>query len=83
VYIKRGAVGEVYGVEVPLQEYLTYTTERPEKEALEVYLTYYENYELALDSFMNDLKESGWPLPTFIKHINKTNAVYTLKPIAV
>lgn len=83
VYIKRGAVGEVYGVEVPLEEYLTYTTERPEKEALEVYLTYYEGYELSLDSFINDLKESSWPLPTFIKHINKTNAVYKVKTIAV
>jgi len=83
VYIKRGAVGEVYGVEVPLEEYLTYTTERPEKEALEVYLSYYEGYELSLDSFINDLKESSWPLPTFIKHINKTNAVYKVKTIAV
>ena len=78
VYIKRGAVGEVYGVEVPLEEYLTYTTERPEKEALEVYLTYYEGYELSLDSFINDLKESSWTLPAFKKHIKKTNAVYNI-----
>jgi conjugation system TraG family ATPase len=83
VYIKRGATGEVYGVEVPIEEYLTYTTERPEKEALEVYLTYYENYKSALDNFINDLKESGWPLPAFVKHINKTNTIYTIKSIAV
>ena len=38
VYIRRGAVGEVYGVEVPLEEYLTYTTEFTEKEAVAIYL---------------------------------------------
>jgi conjugation system TraG family ATPase len=79
----RSRFKEVYGVEVPIEEYLTYTTERPEKEALEVYLTYYENYESALDNFINDLKESGWPLPAFVKHINKTNTIYTIKSIAV
>ncbi|RYE24110.1 MAG: TraG family conjugative transposon ATPase, partial [Sphingobacteriaceae bacterium] len=34
-YLKRGAVGEVYGNEVSLHQYLTYTTEKPEKSALE------------------------------------------------
>jgi conjugation system TraG family ATPase len=83
VYIKRGATGEVYGVEVPLEEYLTYTTERPEKEALETYLTFYATYETALDNFLIDLKESGWTLPQFVKHINKTNRTYQEKNIAV
>src|SRR5690606_40174805 len=33
VYIRRGASGEVYGVEVSLVQYLGYTTEKPEKTA--------------------------------------------------
>jgi hypothetical protein len=76
VYIKRGATGEVYGVEVPIEEYLTYTTERSEKEALQVYLNYYENYENAMDSFVSDMKESELSLPAFVKEINKYNTVY-------
>lgn len=76
VYIKRGATGEVYGVEVPIEEYLTYTTERSEKDALQVYLDYYENYENAMDGFVSDMKESGLSLPAFVKEINKHNAIY-------
>lgn len=76
VYIKRGATGEVYGLEVPIEEYLTYTTERSEKDALQVYLDYYENYENAMDHFVSDMKESDLSLPAFVKEINKSNAVY-------
>lgn len=76
VYIKRGAIGEVYGVEVPIEEYLTYTTERSEKDALQIYLDYYECYENAMDNFVGDMKESGLELPAFVKKINKTEAVY-------
>jgi hypothetical protein len=83
VYIKRGAVGEVYGVEVSMEEYLTYTTERPEKEALEIYVTQYENYREALDHFVADMKESDWSLPLFVQHINKTKTIYKEKNIAI
>jgi len=76
VYIKRGAIGEGYGVEVPIEEYLTYTTERSEKDALQIYLDYYESYENAMDHFVGDMKESGLSLPAFVKKINKTEAVY-------
>ncbi len=76
VYIKRGAIGEVYGVEVPIEEYLTYTTERSEKEALQVYLDHYEGYENAMDHFVADMKESGLDLPAFVKEINKTETIY-------
>src|SRR5690606_37777240 len=37
VYIRRGSEGEVYGVEVSIYQYLAYTTEKPEKSAVEVY----------------------------------------------
>lgn len=37
VFIRRGLVSEVYGVEEPKECYITYTTERAEKEALKLY----------------------------------------------
>jgi hypothetical protein len=70
VYIKRGSVGEVYGVELPLEEYLTYTTERPEREALENYLNRYDTYEKAIDALVSDFKRSGLKFPAFIKQVN-------------
>ena len=71
VYIKRGQKGEVYGVEVPVEEYLTYTTERDEKEAFTVYLNRYKNFGRAMDSFMKDLVQSNLKLPQFVQKINK------------
>ena len=77
VYIRRGAVGEVYGVEVPLEEYLTYTTEFSEKEAVAIYLEQYHQYEGALDSFVSDLKKSRLSLPQFVGQINKHRTIYS------
>jgi len=71
VYIRRGSVGEVYGVEVPLEEYLTYTTERAEKEAVEAYLNHYSDYRLAMDRLVSDFKRSGLGFPAFIKSVNE------------
>lgn len=71
VYIRRGAVGEVYGVEVSLQQYLTYTTEKPEKSAVERYTSKYGSYPEGLDAFVADLAESKLSLPAFIKHVNQ------------
>lgn len=76
VYIRRGSTGEVYGVEVPVEEYLTYTTERSEKEAFEVYLTHYEQYAIAMDKMMEDLKGSGLSFSRFIKHIYQSGKIY-------
>lgn len=72
VYIKRGATGEVYGVELPLEEYLTYTTERPEREALEHYLGLHDSYESAIEAMVADFKKSALTLPAFIKKINSS-----------
>ena len=41
VWICRGQVSDVYGVEEPPECYWAYTTERAEKEALKVYTRYY------------------------------------------
>jgi conjugation system TraG family ATPase len=69
VYIKRGGVGEVYGVEVSLEEYLTYTTERAEKDALKHYLLKHKNYQKAIEAFVSDLKSSGLPLNAFVEKV--------------
>ena len=37
VFIRRGTTSGVYGVEEPRECYMTYTTERAEKEALKLY----------------------------------------------
>lgn len=54
-YLKRGSKGEVYGNEVALHQYLTYTTEKPEKSALEYYVSFFGNYQDALNTFINDI----------------------------
>ncbi|MDB5086723.1 MAG: traG [Mucilaginibacter sp.] len=71
VYIRRGAVGEVYGVEVSLQQYLTYTTEKPEKSAVESYTSRFGSYPDGLDAFIGDFKDSGKSLPAFISQVNQ------------
>ena len=70
VYIRRGSVGEVYGVEVSLHQYLAFTTEKPEKSAVEVYSKYYNGYQSGLENFVNDFKRSGLKLDIFFKKIN-------------
>jgi conjugation system TraG family ATPase len=73
VYIRRGAVGEVYGVEVSLPQYLTYTTEKPEKSAVESYTSRYGSYPDGLDAFINDFAASGKSLAAFISQVNQQN----------
>ncbi len=76
VYIKRGDRGEVYGVEVSMHEYLTYTTEKKEKDALNIYLKKYDNdYRKGLDKFIMDFQESNMKLSDFVDNVK-----LTLKP---
>ena len=72
VYIRRGAVGEVYGVEVSIEQYLTFSTEKPEKSAVEIYAHAFGNYPKGLDAFVQDLQASKMPMQTFISSINQT-----------
>lgn len=72
VYIRRGSVGEVYGVEVSLHQYLTYTTEKPEKSAVEKYTGKYGSHEEGLDAFIADFKRSGKSLSAFITQVNSS-----------
>ncbi len=75
VYIRRGNTGEVYGVEVSIFQYLTYTTEKPEKSAVEKYVAIFHDYPAALTAFVNDLQRSGLKLEAFVKQINATGPV--------
>ena len=70
VYIKRGATGEVYGVEVSLEEYLTYTTERAEKDAIRLYFREHNNYQKAIEAFVLDYRKSGLELHEFVENLS-------------
>lgn len=77
VYIKRGGVGEVYGVEVSLHEYLTYTTERSEKEAIEQYVIQYGgNFRIGLDKFISDFLRSQNKLSDFVRTIQNNKITH-------
>lgn len=71
VYIKRGDSGEVYGVEVSLEEYLTYTTEKKEKDAITFYLNKYNNdYRKSIEEFVYDFKKSKMKISDFADKVN-------------
>ncbi|MBS1549080.1 MAG: TraG family conjugative transposon ATPase [Bacteroidetes bacterium] len=69
-YLKRGSKGEVYGNEVSLEQYLTYTTEKPEKSAVEYYVQKYGNYDEALRKIVGDLKNFGDSLENLVSLVN-------------
>lgn len=70
VYIRRGSTGEVYGVEVSLYQYLAYTTEKPEKSAVEIYVNHFGTYPKALEAFVQALNSSGLQLQQFVSQVN-------------
>lgn len=60
VFIKRGTEGEVFGVEEPPECYMSYTTEKAEKEALKLYKRVLKcNHQQAIEAFVSDWKKSG------------------------
>ncbi len=69
-YLKRGSKGEVYGNEVSLEQYLTYTTEKPEKSAVQYYVQKYGNYDEALLKIVSDLKSFGESLENLVSLVN-------------
>ena len=55
VFIRRGSVGAVFGVEEPHECYMTYTTERAEKEALKLYKRELKcNHQQAIEAYCRD-----------------------------
>ena len=69
-YLKRGSKGEVYGNEVSLEQYLTYTTEKPEKSALEYYVNEYGNFDKALGIFSAQVKNFKDDMGSMVSLIN-------------
>lgn len=69
-YLKRGSKGEVYGNEVSLEQYLTYTTEKPEKIAIEYYVNESENYDDALQLFVSDFKNLNDKMENMVALVN-------------
>ena len=60
VFIRRGANGNVFGVEEPRECYMTYTTERAEKEALKLYKRELRcSHQEAIEAYCRDWTKSG------------------------
>ena len=60
VFIRRGANGNVFGVEEPRECYMTYTTERAEKEALKLYKRELRcSHQEAIEAYCRDWAKSG------------------------
>ena len=60
VFIKRGTSGEVFGVEEPPECYMSYTTEKVEKEALKLYKRQlHTDHAHAVEAFVRDWQRSG------------------------
>lgn len=76
-YFKRGSTGEVYGNEVSLFQYLAFTTEKPEKNAIGIYSKKYGGYENGINRFIEDLKETGMSVANFCSIINNQGNVIT------
>ncbi|MCQ2222001.1 MAG: conjugal transfer protein TraG, partial [Prevotella sp.] len=82
VFIRRGQVGEVFGVEEPRECYMTYTTERAEKEALKLYKRELGcSHQEAIEAYCKDwnLSGIGKSLP-FAQLVNKEGKVLHLQP---
>ncbi|MFE2861670.1 TraG family conjugative transposon ATPase [Sphingobacterium multivorum] len=73
-YIRRGNTGEVYGVEVSIYHHLAFTTEKPEKSAVEIYAKHHGSYPKALTAFVSDMEKSGLALGDFVQRVNESNA---------
>lgn len=80
VFIRRGTTSGVYGVEEPHECYMTYTTERAEKEALKLYKTELQcSHKEAIERYCADWEASGIgkSLP-FAQKVNAAGKVLNL-----
>lgn len=80
VFIRRGAVGNVFGVEEPPECYMTYTTERAEKEALKLYkLELRCSHQEAIEAYCRDWAKSGISKSlAFAQRVNREGKVLNL-----
>lgn len=80
VFIRRGTTSGVYGVEEPRECYMTYTTERAEKEALKLYKRELRcSHQEAIEAYCRDWNASGIgkSLP-FAQKVNEAGQVLNL-----
>ena len=80
VFIRRGTTSGVYGVEEPRECYMTYTTERAEKEALKLYKRELQcSHQEAIEAYCRDWDTSGIgkALP-FAQKVNEAGCVLNL-----
>lgn len=80
VFIRRGTTSGVYGVEEPHECYMTYTTERAEKEALKLYKAELQcSHQEAIECYCADWEASGISksLP-FAQKVNSAGKVLNL-----
>ena len=80
VFIRRGQNAAVFGVEEPHECYMTYTTERAEKEALKLYKREMKcSHQQAIEAYCRDWDRSGISksLP-FAQKVNQTGHVLNL-----
>ena len=80
VFIRRGTTSGVYGVEEPRECYMTYTTERAEKEALKLYKRELQcSHQEAIEAYCRDWNTSGigkaFP---FAQKVNEAGCVLNL-----
>lgn len=81
VFIRRGLASDVYGVEEPRECYMTYTTERAEKEALKLYKSELKcSHQEAIEMYCRDWNLSGISKSlAFAQKVNQTGHVLNLK----
>ena len=80
VFIRRGTTSGVYGVEEPHECYMTYTTERAEKEAMKLYKRELQcSHQKAIEAYCRDWDASGIgkALP-FAQKVNEAGRVLNL-----
>ncbi len=80
IFIRRGLVSDVYGVEEPHECYMTYTTERAEKEAIKLYKAELCcSHQEAIEAYCRDWDASGIAKSlAFAQKVNKAGHVLNL-----
>ena len=80
VFIRRGSTSGVYGVEEPHECYMTYTTERAEKEALKLYKRELKcSHQEAIERYCRDWDASGIGKSlAFAQKVNEAGKVLNL-----
>lgn len=80
VFIRRGLASDVFGVEEPRECYMTYTTERAEKEALKLYKAELKcSHQKAIEAYVRDWNKSGIAKSlAFAQKVNQAGHVLNL-----